>query len=49
MIMIHEQALIQDFVSEGGWLAPKILGAFLGVSGRMLPQKSFKIESARLA
>ena len=43
------QALIQDFVREGGWLAPKILGAFLGGSGGMLPQKSFKIESARLA
>ena len=37
---------------QGGWLtgleAQKIFGAFLGRSGGMLPQKIFKIESARL-
>ena len=58
--ILSTQALIQDFVREGGWLAPKIFrgaqrtvpremfGALLGGSG-MLPQKIFKIESARLA
>ena len=49
MIMIHEQALIQDFVREGGWLAPKIFGALLGGFWGMLPQKIFKIGSVRLA
>ena len=44
-----KQALIQDFVREGGWLTPKSFGALLGESGGMLPQKTFKIESARLA
>ena len=45
---------------QGGWLAGpkkfsrraaprKIFGALLGGSGGMLPQKIFKIESARLA
>ena len=43
------QALIQDFVREGGWLAPNTFGALLAGSGGMLPQKIFKIESARLA
>ena len=36
---------------QGGWLAgpQKIFGAVLGGYGGMLPQKIFKIESARLA
>ena len=40
----RQQALIQDFVMEGGWL-----GSSRGVWDGMLPQKIFKIESARLA
>ena len=44
MIMIHEQALIQDFVREGGWLAPKIFGALLGGSEACSPRKFLKLK-----
>ena len=45
IIVYYIQALIQDFVREGSWLSRALLGGSRG----MLPQKIFKVESARLA